>query len=116
MFGIQMSGRGTRCVSPWSPASLWSRLALALALLGIILPVTGLSASAQVQNRCFASGSSDEQENEFPGEREQGDSTDSDLEAHLMCRGSPRRSLAPRCTRWKSQLLVVAGASACFHN
>lgn len=111
-----MFGKTPHCVSLSSSDSLWSCLALALALLGIMLPVTGLPAWAQVQNLYLASGSSDEQEKEFPDEEGDGDSTDGYLDAHLVYRGSPRKSLPPRCIGWKSQLLVVTRDSACFHH
>jgi hypothetical protein len=77
-----------------SPARRWSWLAPALALVGTLLPMTGWQASAQWQNRGVAGNSSDDGENEFPGEDEGGDSSDGDLEANLPFRRSVRESLA----------------------
>jgi hypothetical protein len=95
-------------------AGRWSWLARALALIGILLPVTSWQASAQSQNRYCAGDSSDDRENEFPGEDEGGDSADGDLEAHLVFRRSARESLGAGLVRLTSERLVVAGESAGF--
>jgi hypothetical protein len=97
------------------PASRRSRLATALALLAMILPATGCQASAQWHHLGLAGGSSEEGENEFPDEDEGGDSTDSDLEAHLLFRPSLRTSLL-RLVGGMSPSFVVTGGSACFHD
>src|SRR5579863_2134798 len=65
---------------------------LSLALLGILLPLTGWPAVGQLVCACAVGNSSDEREEEFPGEDEEGDSADSELEAHLLFRRSPRES------------------------
>ena len=84
---------------PSSPARRWSWLAPTLALLGMILPVTGWQA-AQLQSCSAAGSSSDGGENEFPGENEESDWCDAGLEAHLLCRRWSRdgRSLRPAGT------------------
>ena len=107
-----MFGKVPHRVSRSWPARRWSWLARALALVGMMLPVTGWQASAHLQNLCLAGGSSDESENEIPGE--EGDPTDGDLEAHLLSQGLTRASLRARLVEWTSELVVVTGDSACF--
>jgi hypothetical protein len=101
-------------VSQAWPANRWLWLAPALALLGMLLPATGWQSAAQLQNLCLAGSSSDEGENEFPGEDEGGDSADGDLEAHLLFRRASRESLWPALAAETSELLVVTDDSACF--
>jgi hypothetical protein len=72
----------------------WSWLAPALALAGMLLPMTGGQAAARLQILCFAGSSADEGENEFPGEDQEGDSAGGDLESHLPLRRLPRESFA----------------------
>ena len=76
-------------------ARRWSWLAPALAVLGMLLPVTGWPACTQLQSLCLAGNSSDDGEREFPADDEGQDSDDGDLEAHLFLRRSPRESLPP---------------------
>jgi hypothetical protein len=87
--------------------SLW----LALALLGMFLPLTGWQASIQLQHLCAAGNSSDERGSEFPGE-EEGDPADGDLET-LLFRRSPRESLPGGVLGQTWLLLPVDGQEAC---
>lgn len=92
-----------------------SWLAPVLALLAMMLPATGCQASAQLQTLGLAGSPSDEGETEFPGEDEGGDSTDSDLEAHLLFRPTLRTSL-PRLVGGLPPSFVVTGGSSCCHD
>lgn len=74
------------------PDSRW--LWLSLALLGMLLPLTGWPAVGGLQCAGPPGDSSDERENEFPGEDEESDSAESELETHLLFRRSPREFLA----------------------
>jgi|GEM_PF-5758618 len=96
--------RNTRCAWRWVP--VW------LALAGMLLPLTGWQASLQLQSLCAADGSSDERENEFPGENEEGDSADRDLETHLLYRRSPRENLSAVFAGQTSTMLPVDGHHA----
>ena len=96
--------RNPRCAWRWVP--VW------LALAGMLLPLTGWPASLQLQNLCAADGSSDERENEFPGENEEGDPADRDLETHLLYRRSPRESLSAVFAGQRSTILPVEGDRA----
>ena len=102
-------------VSQSSRARRSSWLAPALALLAMMLPATGCQASAQLQHLGLAGSSSDEGETEFPDGDEGGDSTDSDLEAHLLFRPSLRMSL-PRLAGGMSPSFLVTGSSAGFRD
>ena len=95
-----VSKRPHRIDTAW-PACRWSWLATGLALLGMLLPVSGWQVSAQFQSLCFAGNAADE------GEDEGGDSDDGDLEAHLLFRRSPRESLPPGLVGEASQPLNV---------
>lgn len=95
-------------------AGRWPWLARALALVGMLLPVTSWQASAQLQTRYCEGGSADDREHEFPSEDEEGDSADGDLEAHLVFRRSPRESLRSGLARSTPERLVAAGDSAGF--
>ena len=88
------------------PARRWSWLASALALTGMLLPLTGWQVSVQWQNLCVAGSSTDERESQFPGEDEGGDSADSDLEAHLLFRRPARESFASALAREISAPLI----------
>jgi hypothetical protein len=101
-------------ISLSSRAGRWPWLARALALVGILLPVTSWQTAAQLQSRYCEGGSADDRENEFPGDNEEGDSTDGDFEAQLVFRRSPRESLRPGLVRSTSERLVVTGDSVCF--
>jgi hypothetical protein len=90
---------------------LW--LAPALAILGMLLPVTGLPASSQLQNLCAAGNPSDDGENEFPGDDEGGDADDGDLEAHTLYRRAPRESLPPAFDAGTSEPLAMVGDTGC---
>lgn len=107
-----MSPSGPHRIAKSWPAPRWSCLAPPLALLGMLLPMTGWQASAQLQNLGFAE-SSDAGENEFPGEDEGGDSADGDLEVHLLFRRSPRESFPPGALKGTCALLAVEGDKAC---
>lgn len=89
------------------PACRWSSLALALAIVGTTLPVTGWQVSAQLQNLGHVSGSCDEGQNEFPGEQQDGEH-----EASPQLQGPSRKPLRPRPVG----VLVVTGDSACFRH
>jgi hypothetical protein len=102
-------------ISQSSRARRSSWLAPALALLAMMLPATGCQASAQLQNPGLAGSSSDEGETEFPGEDEGGDSTDSDIEAHLLFRPS-LRTLLPRVAGGMSPSFVVTVGTAGFRD
>jgi hypothetical protein len=115
LSGTLMLATVPRRISQSSRAGRSSWLAPALALLAMMVPATGCQASAHLQILGLAGSSSDEGETEFPGEDEGGDSTDSDLEAHLLFRPSPRTFL-PRLAGGMSPSFVVIGGSACFHD
>jgi hypothetical protein len=111
--GILMSlHRPHRFGKAW-PAFRWSWLAPALALMGMLLPVTGWSASAQLQNLWVAGNPSGDGENEFPGGDEGDDADDGDLEAHLLYRRTPRESLPPGVDAGTSAPLWMDGDTAC---
>jgi len=84
--------------------SRWSWLAWALAFVGMTVPLTGWQASAQSRNVCLAGSSSDEGENESPGEEDAGD-----IESQVLILGSSRESLRPRLVAGTFELLVVKG-------
>jgi hypothetical protein len=88
--------------------SRWSWLAWALALVGMMLPLTGWQASAQSRNLCLAGSSSDKGENESPGEEDAGD-----IESQVLILGSSRESLRPRLVAGTFEVFVVTGNSAC---
>src|SRR6266436_910971 len=93
------------------PAFRWSWLALAV--LGMLLPMTGWSAPAQLQNLCAAGNPSDDGENEFPGDDEGSDADDGDLDAHLLYRRTPRETLPLGVDAGTSEPLVVDGDTGC---
>jgi hypothetical protein len=84
-----------------------------MALLGMLLPLTGWSASAPLQNLCLAGNPSDDGENEFPGDDEGRDTDDGDLEAHLLFRRLPRESLTPAAAAGTIETLCVHGETGC---
>ena len=105
------SKRPGRAGESW-PARRWSWVAPLLALAGMLLPLTGWQASAQLQSLGVAGSSADEGENEFPVEDEAGDSIDGDLEACLALRRSPRESLPPGFVAGTSGPLTAEGDEA----
>lgn len=109
-----MFAKAPHIKTPSWPASRWSWLTRVLALAGIMVTVAGWQVSAQMQNFSLASGTFDERDSEFPGEDEEGNSIDDDLEAQLLPRRSPRASLRAGLAGWTSELLVVTRDSAGF--
>jgi hypothetical protein len=101
--------RAHNVAESWS-AYCWSWLAL----IAMLLPLTGWQASAQSPNLGIAGRTSDEGENEFPGEDEGGDSANGDLEAHLLFRRQNREDLPPGTARETSAPLMAESDSAWF--
>ncbi|MGE5193465.1 MAG: hypothetical protein ACM3U2_13305 [Deltaproteobacteria bacterium] len=96
------------------PATRWSWFAPALALLGMVLPVTGWQSSVPSQFFRLASDcASEDRESEYPGENDGDDSSDNDLEGHLLFRRSPREALPRLFAAGGSERLSAEGDTVC---
>jgi hypothetical protein len=108
-----MSRLRPHCSGKSGAARRWSWLPPVLALLSMLLPVTGWPASAQLQNLCIAANGSDDGENELPGDDEGSDADDGDMEAHLLIRRLARESLPPAAVAESIAKLAVEGETGC---
>src|SRR5215831_11382748 len=92
-------------------APLFRWLALVLALLGMLLPLTGWPAVAQLQNLMVMGNACDEGENELSDDDEGGDAHGSGLEAQLNLRRPQRASLACDADGATFEMLSLRGDS-----